>query len=564
MYRLMPFRLPIAAKAVVLIGALGIMSAAANWFCLRSLHEIDRVNETITEKIEPQRVTLTEAKIALGWIGLATYKMAASSDVDTVHEANDERAGQLAAAKFRLNSVGDYLPSHREDVEGMLRRLELVNTITDSVYAMRKAGNQEEARFTLEFKFEPALVDAQTSMNRLIDILGGQNRMVLEAAAQGKAWTYRLIAGVLVGGTLVTVLLAMLLAHRSVARPLRRLADCSQKIAEGHFDLTIDEITRGDEVGIMARAVRVFRDNGIALREAQEQRLRDSEQAAAEKRAVLDQLAHNFESKVLSVAAALASSAAQLDNSARSMSGVAEDSGRSARSATVVAEENNEATGTVSAAIDELSMAMNDINSQVANASAVVSEATRRADIAVASSDGLAATVSEIDKVAVIINAIANQTNLLALNATIEAARAGETGRGFAVVAQEVKTLASQTTKALADIKDKTGAIAEIIESVRGATMSMSTVVGQIDEVSRSITSSVHHQSDATRKIAEVIEGAAARTRKVVDTITGVDEFTGLTRQSARQIMQAATDLNSQVASLQTEAQFFVASVRAA
>jgi len=554
--------MPIAVKTVLLIGALGAMSAAANWFCLRSLHEIDRANAEVTQRIEPQRLTLTEAKIALGWIGLATYKMAASSDPDTVHEANDERAGQYAAAKTWLNGVADRLPGHREDVDGMLRRLELVNTIANSVYAVSKAGNREQTRFTLEFKFEPALVDAQTSMNRLIDILGGQSKEALEVATENKAWTYRLLAGVLVGGTFVTVLLAMLLAHRVVARPLQRLAGVMRQIVQGQYDVAIEGLKRGDEVGVMARAVLVFRDNSVALREAQAQRQRAREQAAAEKRDALDRLAHSFESKILSVAGALASSAAQLDGSARSMSGVAEDSGRSARAAAVVAGESTEAAGTVSAAIDELSMAMHDISTQVANASGVVTEATRRADVAVANADGLVATVSEIDKVAGMIHAIANQTNLLALNATIEAARAGEAGRGFAVVAQEVK--AAQTTKALAEIRDKTGSVAEIIAGVRGATQSMSAVVMQIKEVSRSITGSVRLQSEATQKIAESVEGAAARTRHVADTIAGVNDFAGRTRQDAQQIMQAVADLNRQAAALQQEAQQFVARVRAA
>jgi methyl-accepting chemotaxis protein len=556
--------LPIAAKAMLLIAALGVMSGAANWFCLRSLHEIDRIKENVTQQVEPARLTLTEAKIAVESLGLATYKMAGTSDPDTVREAIDERAGQYASAKAWLDGVVDYLPGHREDVDGMLRRLDLVNTIADSVYSLTKAGDRERARSMLEFKFDPALVDATTSMNRLIDILGGQNKVTMETAAERKAWTYKLLLAVLAGGTVTTVLLAMMLAHRTVARPLQRLAAAMREIAQGEFDVPVEGLERGDEVGVMAHAVLVFRDTGVALREAQEQRARAREQAVADKRDALERLAHSFESKILSVAAALASSAAQLDGSARSMSGVADESGRSARAAAVVAEETTEAAGTVSSAIDELSAAMQEIDLQVANAAGVVVEATRRADVAVTNADGLVSTVSEIDQVAGMIQSIASQTNLLALNATIEAARAGEAGRGFAVVAQEVKTLAAQTTRALANIKDKTAAVGHIIDGVRGATQSMSTVIANIEQVSQSIIGSVRVQSEATQKIAESVEGAAARTRQVADTITGVSDFASRTRLDAQQILQAVADLNRQAASLQEEAQDFAARVRAA
>jgi methyl-accepting chemotaxis protein len=564
MKRFIPINLPIAAKVMLLIGALGVISATASWLSLRSLQEIDRIYETVTGEVAPARLILTDAEIAAESLGLATYKMAGTRDSDTVHEALDERAGQYLAAKAWLNGVVDYLPGYRDDINGILKRLDLVNAIADSVYNLGKAGDSEKARSMLEFKFDPALVDATTSMNRLIDILGGQAKVTIEAAADSKAKTYRTLVGVLVGGTLLTIIGVMFLAHRTIARPLQRLAEVMQKIAQGQFEVSIEGLKRTDEVGTMAQAVLVFRDNGVALRNAQQQRVRAREQADAEKRAALDQLASNFESKILKVTGALASSAAQLDGSAHSMSEVADQSGRYAGAAAVVAQETTEVAGTVSSAIDELSMAMHDIDAQLANASAVVVEATRRADVAVTNVGDLVSAVGEIDKVASMIHAIASQTNLLALNATIEAARAGEAGRGFAVVAQEVKVLAAQTTRALANIREKTGSVGIMIGGVSDATQSMSNVIAQIEAVAQSITGSVSLQSQATHKIAESVNGAAERAKQVSSTIAGASDFAGQTRLGAQQILQAAADLNCQVAALQEEASLFVKSVRAA
>lgn len=557
------FRLKMAAKAMLLIAALGILSGLANWFCLRSLHEIDRINAVVTQNIEPARLVLTEAKIAVAQIGLATYKMAGASDVDTVREADDERAGQYAAAKAWLNSVTGYLPEHADDVRRMFERLELVRSIADDAHKLVAAGNREGARTLLEFKFDPALVDAATNMNRLINILGGQTRAAMADAEQSKAWTYQLIFGVLIGGTLITVLLAMLLAHRAVARPLQRLAGVMNEIAKGRFDMPIEGLKRGDEVGTMARAVLVFRDNGIALQDAQAARARAREVAAAEKRSALEQFALSFESKILRVAEALVQSAAALDHSARSMSEVAEESGNHVRTAAVVAEESTTVASTVAQAIDELSMAMHDIDVQLRNSAGVVQEATRRADVAVAHADGLTPAVADIEKVAAMINAIAAQTNLLALNATIEAARAGEAGKGFAVVAQEVKSLAVQTAQATEDIST-------LVTSVQGATGSAVEAIGriaqrmqEIETYASAVSSSVEEQSVATAEISQSVTNAAEGAKVVVNVLDDVAGAASETRTSAESVLSASQAVEAAAAQLRQEIETFLARVAA-
>jgi methyl-accepting chemotaxis protein len=558
------FHLKMAAKAAVLIAALGVMSVLANWLVLQRLDRLDAVNDMLVNHSTPGRLALTEAKTAVTAMGLAVYKMAGTGDIDIVREAIEERQGNYVGAMSWLGGAAGFLPDRRAEVQRLIDRVEQVNSVAETILNQSRAGDREHARVTLELKFDPALVVATTDMNRLINILGGEIKEAAAGAAAEKTWTYNAILIGLIGGTLATILFAMWLAQRSVAGPLHRLAGVMHEITLGKFDAPIGGLKRGDEVGTMARAVLVFRDNAIALRDAQEQRQHAREQATAEKRTALDRLASSFETKILTVTAALAQAAAQLDDSARSMSGAAEESGSHARAAAVVAEETTTVARTVSSAIDELSAAMRDIDSQLASAAGVVVEAARRADAAVTNTDELSVAVSDIDKVANMIQAIASQTNLLALNATIEAARAGDAGRGFAVVAQEVKTLAGQTTQALADIKDKTRTVREIIDGVCGATQLISNVISQIDGVSRAIASSVALQSDATHKIAETVDGAAGRTQQVASSVAGVSDFANRTNTSAHLILAAVADLNRQAVALQAEAQSFVAQVRAA
>jgi methyl-accepting chemotaxis protein len=342
------------------------------------------------------------------------------------------------------------------------------------------------------------------------------------------------------------------------------MAQTMSRMAKGELSVAIDGSRRADEIGAMARAVEVFRDNALALREAETARRTERERAEAEKSEALEAVAVAFESGILAIAAAVGQSATELEIFARGMTAVLAESQRHAHMAASAAGDTTASATSGATAIEELSVSIGEINAQVTNASDIVAEATRCAGDAVTNTSALVTTVKDIDQVASMITAIANKTNLLALNATIEAAHAGEAGRGFAVVAQEVKALAAQTTMALTQIRDKTLSVGRVIEIVRNANAATAHSMNQVRQISGAISESVEQQNKAARTIAESVEHSAERTALVSSSIAGVSELVQQSGCGADQVLAAAAELNRQAAALSRDAMDFTRRVRAA
>jgi methyl-accepting chemotaxis protein len=557
-------QLPIAAKAVLLIAMLGLLSIAANWFCLQQLDELNRLNALVSEHIAPARLALAEAKAAIESFGIGTYKSFSATDPDDAKEAAADIKSTYDAAKGRLNSVVVDYPDAKDEVRVTIGKLDSARALTVELHDALQAGDRTKARFIVEMKFDPARDDVIAHMNHLINVLGGEARRVQEESAARGEWIYKITVAILAGGTAVALIVAFLLGHLFIARPLRRMATTMTRMAGGDLGVGIHGAHRSDEVGAMARAVNVFRDNALALRDAEHARAADREQSAQRRAQTLDTVARAIESEILTVAAAVEQAATELEACARGMSSVISDSRHHTHMATVASEETTANASGVAAAIEELSASIGDINAQVANASHIVAEATRCAGEAADSSSALVAAVKDIDHVATMITAIANQTNLLALNATIEAARAGQAGRGFAVVAQEVKALAGQTTKALAEIQSKTASVASVIGTVQNATASLSGLMQQVERISGAISGSVQLQDLAARKIAENVDGAAHRIRQVSSSIADASDLVHQSGRGAEQVLTAAAELNRQAAALSRDAREFTSRIRVA
>jgi methyl-accepting chemotaxis protein len=559
-----PFHLPIAVKAGLLIAALGLLSLAANWFCLQQFNQLERLNAVVTRQFAPARLALAEAKAALESFGVATYKTYSASDNDQAMESAAVLEGEYNAVKNALKNVLTDDPAKIDDIRRIVDKLELAHTIAVDLKNALKASDRDAAKRIVDLKFDPARDDVTFHLDRLINILGGEARATEAEVADRGVSMYWTTVGILTGGTAGALIGALLLSQLFISRPLRHMAQTMTRMAKGDLDVPIDDSRRADEIGAMTRAVAVFRDTALALREGELGRAADRERAETEKSEALEGVAVAFERDILAIAGSVGASATELEVFARGMAAVLEESQRHARLAAAVASETTAGATGVASAIEELSASIGEIDAQVANASNIVAEATRCAGSAVSNTTALVTTVRDIDQVASLITAIASKTNLLALNAAIEAAHAGEAGRGFAVVAQEVKALAAQTTKALAEISAKTLSVGQVIEIVQGANEAMANSMNHVKIISGAISESVQQQNLAARKIAESVDGAAERTIQVSSSIAGLSE---LVRQSARgadQLLSAAAELNRQAAELSRDATDFTSRVRAA
>jgi methyl-accepting chemotaxis protein len=354
------------------------------------------------------------------------------------------------------------------------------------------------------------------------------------------------------------------LISRSITRPLGQLGARMRDLAEGKLDEAIPGIERGDEVGAMAKTVQVFKDNAIRIRGLEQVQAEAQQRAANERRLAMHEIAGDFERSVSGIVGSVASSAAQMQTTAQSMTSTASDASARAASVGAASESASDTVGTVAAAAEELSSSVAEIARQVTQsreiAGKAVTDAKNTNDIVKQLSTG----AEKIGEVVELIHSIASQTNLLALNATIEAARAGESGRGFAVVASEVKALASQTAKATEEISAQVSAMQSSTNAAVDSIGSISQTISQMSEITLAISHAVEQQGSATREIAHNIQSVAAGSSEISEHIGGVTEAAAATGEAASHVLGSARELDAQSESLRHAVNDFLGKVRAA
>jgi len=314
---------------------------------------------------------------------------------------------------------------------------------------------------------------------------------------------------------------AIFIMIRLVDAPLGRLTNTMNTLAGGNKDVEVPDIDRKDEIGAMASAVLFLKKNMIeadelAAREAEETRAR---KARAE---LIEGLTNRFDQNVSDMLQAVTGAAAEMEETAQSLSRVADGTSHRANDVGSASEHVSTNMQTVAAATEELSSSVREIGRQVAQSSDIANRAVLEAEQTDTQVQGLVESAKRIGDVVQLISDIAEQTNLLALNATIEAARAGDAGKGFAVVASEVKGLASQTAKATEEIGLQVEAIQGATNSAVGAIQSIGQTIAEIDAISTGIASAIEEQGAGTEEITRSVQQAAAGSDTVSQNIVEV------------------------------------------
>ncbi|MCZ7486207.1 MULTISPECIES: methyl-accepting chemotaxis protein [Rhizobium/Agrobacterium group] len=472
----------------------------------------------------------------------------------------------------RLQSAQQLIPKIAPRLEPLIDRARNIAATTDKVWQASEVGDFQTGRRVLvevgsEIEQWRKEIRALSESN-MSEVLAGSDLLTDQTNTTITNALMALVALFIAG-----IVASLFIASRGITGPIETLRLRMTRLADGETEQEIGGLGRKDEVGQMAGAVAIFRDNALErLRLEQEaaanrslnetERLeREAQKAkdAADTQFAVDQLAgallhlsegnvayridtpfvahldsvrDNFNAsaeKLESTLSRLAQNARGIDAGANEIRSAADDLARRTEQQAASVEET-------AAALEEITTTVKDSTRRAQEAGLLVSKARSGAEKsgnvvreAVLAMGQIEKSSGEISSIISVIDEIAFQTNLLALNAGVEAARAGDAGKGFAVVAQEVRELAQRSASAAKDIK---ALITASNEQVRSG-------VGLVSETGQALEMIIAEVQEINRHVLAIVESAQEQSTGLQQINTAVNQMDQDTQKNAAMVEQS-------------------------
>jgi len=554
------------------------------------LHLAASTGQIITQ-VNPALGLLQQEELSVQGLGYDVYRIL-SYQTGTAAENNAVAVFQSTAAAGAqgFDEAARLDPSHGAQINGFKTRFIAIETalkiqnqtaVTTNGFTLGAADTAADLNVSAGVARNLAGIDAQIDAfsHDLNEFVSGVQAQDVQAAEAQRVHTMRTVWGMVSSGILGLLAGAggfWWVVSAGVVGPLNGLSRSMVRLAENDLAVEISGDGRRDEVGRMARALNVFKQNAQraqaleaaetaaraqaeALRAAQDT---DRARLAAAQALVVEQFALGLENLAAGRLGSRISTVfdpdyealrhnfntamARLQEAMQAVNTNAQTVKTGATELIQASDELARRTEQQAASLEETAAALEDISKAVGRTAQGANKARQSAGGAaqeavhaktvmaetITAMSGIEQASREIGTIIGVIDQIAFQTNLLALNAGVEAARAGDAGRGFAVVAMEVRALAQRAADAARQIKTL---ISNASTQVQGG-VSLVTETGQaLDRIFGQV-------NGLTELVTSIAGSAQEQAAGLVQVNTAIAQMDRITQQNAAMVEQATAN----------------------